>query len=323
MRAETLAGLAAAAEVIDGARSIVTTGHIGPDGDSLGSALGFALAARASGRQAVVAFSKDFEVPQQFAFLDTSPVVEPDAVGKPDVLVTFDVGDLHRIGEMAAVAERERAKKVVMIDHHLSTRGFGDLIVNDPEAAAAAQLSYELITRLGWELPPAAAMALHVGLVTDTGRFQYSNTSPDALQVAARLVAAGAAPEVIGQSVYESVPFGYLGLAGAVLSRARLEEDRNFIWSSVSLADLEAHGLGWDETDPLIDAVRVAREADVAALAKEAEDGVWKISLRSRGRVDVSAIATAKGGGGHHNASGFTFTGSLDDAIAEVRNRLP
>ena len=314
------AGLMAAANAIASAQSILVTGHIGPDGDSLGSSIALALAARAQGRTAQVSFGGEFTMPHHFEFLDASPVVPHTEAVVPDVLVSFDVGDKDRIGEIAAIADA--ANTVVMIDHHLSTDGFGDINVNDPTAGAAAQLCFELIQLLGWELTPDAAMALHVGMVTDTGRFQYSNTTPAVLTVAASLVEAGARPEVIGQAVYESVPFGYLGVAGAVMSRATLEAERSFIWSYVSRSDLADHGIRMDETDPLIDAVRIAREADVAVLCKEQSDGGWKVSLRSRGRVDVSAIAVELGGGGHHNASGFSYKGDLEGAVDEVRRRL-
>jgi phosphoesterase RecJ-like protein len=318
MKPETRLGLEEAAVVISEAGSIVTTGHIGPDGDALGSALGLALTARARGVEAVASFGGGFTLPEHFSFLDTSPIVGHDEIGSPDVLVTFDVGDLERIGELAKVAKA--ADTVVTIDHHLSTTGFGDINVNDPSAGAAAQLCYSLIEILGWDLTPSAAMALHVGMVTDTGRFQYSNTTPEVLEVAAALVAAGARPEVIGQAVYESVSFGYLAVAAAVMARATLEPP--FIWSYLTQSDLADHGIGIEETDALIDAVRVAREADVAALAKEQSDGTWKVSLRSRGRLDVAAIAVANGGGGHHNAAGFSHPGPMEAAIDEVRQRL-
>lgn len=320
MTPEIHAGIAEAAARIREASSLLVTGHVGPDGDSLGSSLGLALCAIEAGLAAQVSFGGEFEVPEQYSFLDSSPVVAHVDATVPEVLVTFDVGDLDRIGEIAAYAEK--ADTVVMIDHHVSTEGFGDVNVNDPTAGAAAQLCLALIKELGWTLTPEAAMALHVGMVTDTGRFQYSNTTPDVLAAGSELVAAGARPEVIGQAVYESVPFGYLGVAGAVLSRTTLDHERRFVWSYVTQADLRVHGIDMADTDPLIDAVRVAREADVAALCKEQRGGGWKVSLRSRGRVDVAGIAAAYGGGGHHNASGFSTDGSVEEAIERVRTHL-
>ena len=320
-RPEIERGLRAAADVIAAARSIVVTCHINPDLDALGSAVGFALAANGAGIPAVASFGSPFGVPEHFGFLDTAPLVAPDEVEPdPDVLVSFDVGSLDRIGELAETAAA--AAQVVMIDHHASTVGFGDINVNDPGAGASAQLCYYLLEILGWNITPEVATALHAGLVTDTGRFQYSNTDPEVLRVGAHLVEAGARPELIGQHVYESVPFGYLGVEAAVLGRAVLEPELGLVWSLLELADLERHGIAMEDADGLIDAVRIAREADVAALLKEHASGGIKVSLRSRGRVDVGAIAQALGGGGHHNASGFSHAGPAEAAIGEVRARL-
>jgi len=318
---EIKSGLGRAAATIRGASSLVVTCHIGPDGDALGSALALALAARAAGIPAVTTFGGPFTIPDHFAFLDTSPLVPPaEAPSQPDVLVSFDAGSIDRLGEVEEIAHR--AGTVVVIDHHASNTGFGDINVNDPEAGASAQLCFYLLDELGWPLTPEMATALHAGVVTDTGRFQYSNTSPEVLRVGAALVAAGARPEVIGQHVYESVPFGYLSVESAVLGRAVLETERRFVWSTLRSEDLTSNGVGMDDIDGLIDSVRVAREADVAALAKELPEGGTKVSMRSRGRVDVGAIAVALGGGGHHNAAGFAFDGDPEAAIAEVRARL-
>lgn len=321
IRPDLVEPLAAAVATIASARRLVVTCHIGPDGDALGSAIALAAAARARGVEAVATFGGEFTLPEHYDFLDLEVLVPPDeAPDAPDVLVSFDAGSLDRLGDVADIAAR--AGSVVMIDHHASNTGFGDINVNDPGAGASAQLCFYLLQALEWEITPSIAVALHTGMVTDTGRFQYSNTSPEVLRVAAALVEHGARPEVVGQNIYESVPFGYLGVQGVVLGRTVLEAERGFVWSVLHQADLAAHGIAIDETEPLIDAVRIAREADVAALVKEQPDASTKVSLRSRGRVDVGAIAVAMGGGGHHNAAGFSFAGDAESAIAEVRARL-
>ena len=311
-----------AVRVVQDATWLVTTGHINPDGDALGAALGLALAARAEGRRADTCFGGDFVLSEQFGFLDTAPLVDPREVGGPDVLVAFDVNDPARLGdELGAVVDA--ARTVVMIDHHVAGPGFGDIQVCDPEAPAAALLCLRLIRRLGWRIGGAAATALLLGLVTDTGRFQYSNTNPEALRSAAELVEKGARPDVIGRWVYESAPFGYLGVAGTVLTRAVLEPAHSLVWSYLTQEDLRRHGIGMEDADALIDAVRVAREAEVAVLLKEQPTGKWKLSLRSRRRVDVASIAEAMGGGGHHRAAGFEFEGPRKAAVEAVRRRLP
>ena len=321
--AETRRSLEAAAEVVEGARTLTTTGHINPDGDALGAALGLALAARAEGRQADSCFGGGFVLPGHFAFLDTSPLRDPGGAAPPDVLAAFDVNDPERLGEeMQEVLAG--AGSVVMVDHHISGPGFGDVQVLDPDAPAAALLCFRLIRTLGWKLPPEAAAALLLGLVTDTGRFQYSSTNPEAFRAAAELVEAGARPDIIGVEVFESAPFGYLGVAGSVLSRAVLEPERSLVWSFVTQEDLRSGNIGIEDADGLIDAVRTAREAEVALLAKEQPDGgKWKLSLRSRWWVDVSAVAEELGGGGHRRASGCEVEGTLAEAVEAVRRRLP
>lgn len=308
-----------AAEVIAGARSLAITCHVSPDGDGLGSALALAHAARRQGMEAVVSFGSPFVVPASLAFLDLAPLVPPDEFPiTPDCLVLFDAGSADRLAELARNAAAARV--VVVVDHHRSTTTeFGDVHVIDPDAAASAQLTVALLDALGWEIDPTVALCLLTGIVTDTGRFQYSATSGDVLRVAARLLDVGVRPEVIGQAVYESVPFPYLHLASRVLGRAVLEPDLGLVWSWVESADLGALGPG--DLDRLIDDLRIAREAGVAALLKETPQG-WKVSLRSRGAVDVSRIATRHGGGGHHNAAGFTLGGPRHEVLEAVRAGL-
>jgi phosphoesterase RecJ-like protein len=309
-----------AAAAIAAASSIAVTCHVSPDGDAIGSALGFAHAARRAGKQAVVSFGEPFVLPDQFDFLDQTPLVPPkEFPTEPEVLVVFDVASPDRLGSIAAAADG--AGTVVIVDHHASNDGFGDIAVIDPTGAASAQLATQLIETLGWEIDQTTATALMVGIVTDTGRFQYSATDGDTLRVAARLLDAGVRPEQIGTRIYESAPFGYLKVSSAVLGRAELEEDLGLVWSVVWKADLKASGVPYEDLDGLMDDLRIAREAGTAALIKEV-DGGFKVSLRSRGETDVGAIAVANGGGGHHNAAGFTAEGDLDGVLAAIRAGL-
>ena len=321
MKEAAAAGLERAAAVIGSAGSLVATGHVNPDGDALGSALALTLAARRAGLEAQAAFGGGFVLPGFYGFLDLSPLTEPgEVMDSPDALVVFDVADLERIGEMSQVAER--AATVVVIDHHLGEAEFGEVRVVDPSAAAAAELCRRLLEALGWEITPPIADALLLGVITDTGRFQYSNTTAATLAGAAGLVELGARPEVICQAVYQSAPFSFLGLAGEVLSRAVLEEEFSLVWSFYTQDDLRRRGLAVEEADGLIDDIRAAREAEVALLVKERPDGKWGASLRSRGRVDVAAIARGMGGGGHARAAGFHCQGGMEEVVSYVRRSL-
>jgi phosphoesterase RecJ-like protein len=194
----------------------------------------------------------------------------------------------------------------------------GDVRVVDPAAAATTQLVYEFLRRLGWEISQPIAEALYVGLVTDTGRFQYSSTSPAVHRMAADLLAAGVEPAPVGQALYEETPFAYFAVVSRVLGRAQLDADAGLVWAVLRQQDISDAGIGWESADQLIDLVRLAREADVACLLKEIQPGVLKGSLRSRGEVDVAAIATTFGGGGHRNASGFTSDLTVEAAIGQI-----
>jgi phosphoesterase RecJ-like protein len=210
----------------------------------------------------------------------------------------------------------------VVVDHHVTNEGFGDIALIDPEAAATSVLVVDLLETLGWPLTPEIATCLHTALVTDTGRFQYSNTTPATLRLAADLVEAGARPEEISRNVYEEAPFGYLKAAGVALSRAVLDEELSLVSTVISEDDLEEAGVDWGDIDNLINTLRLAEEADVAVLAKVHADGRVKLSLRSRGGTDVGGLAVEMGGGGHRFASGVTYEGTAQEALDEVRKRV-
>jgi bifunctional oligoribonuclease and PAP phosphatase NrnA len=314
--------LSRAAATIAGSPSLLVTCHVGPDGDALGSMLGFGMAAATAGKRVQASFGEPFVVGDTYRYLPLDLLVPPGEVDAgAQVAVAFDAGSLDRLGSLAPAFTR--APVSIVVDHHASNTRFGTINLIDADAAASAEVAIRLIDELGWPIDEPVATCLHTGLVTDTGRFQYSNTRGETLRTAARMVEAGARPELIGRHVYEETPFGYLRCAGSVLDRAVLEPEHRLVWSVLRRTDLVESGIDLADTDPLIDALRVARESDVAVLGKEMEDGRVKLSLRSRGRVDVGAIAVDLGGGGHHNASGFTHPGPIEAAIDAIRRRLP
>lgn len=314
--------LVEASAAIESAERIVTIGHIGPDGDALGSALGLATAARQAGKDAYATFGAPFALPGEFEFLDRSTLVAPgDVPADVDVAIACDTAAVERLGSAYPIIER--AEVVIVVDHHLSNDGFGDIAYIDSDAAATTQLVFYLLEELGWPLTEPVAEALYTGLVTDTGRFQYSSTSPEVHRVAAELLACGVDVASVGQHLFEAAPFGYYSVASRVLGRAELEVDNGLVWSVMFAEDLSAAGIPYQEADPLIDLVRIAKEVGVACLLKEIEPGRFKGSLRSRGAVDVAAVAKALGGGGHHNAAGFTIDGPVNVAMRRVRELLP
>lgn len=313
--------IAAAARVLREAHRIGTVGHIGPDGDALGASWAIALAARDAGKEAYASFGEPFVIPSQFAFLPHDVVVKPaDFPGDLDVVVACDTASADRLGSLAPKAQA--AGHLIVIDHHRSNGGFGDLQVVDPTAAATTQLVFYLLEELGWELTAEVASCLYAGLVTDTGRFQYSATTPEVHRVAGELIAAGADPATVNRHVYEEAPFGYLQVASAVTGRARLDRERSLVWSVLTADDLKEAGVAYEDAEGLIDLLRLPQEAEVACLLKRLTPDVTRGSLRSRGTVDVAAVAVALGGGGHHNAAGFTVAADPEETLRRVMTEL-
>lgn len=310
-----------AAAAVAGARRLALACHVGPDGDALGSMLGFGVAAANAGKEVVASFGSPYLLPSSFDFLPTDLLVAPDDFPeRPEVMVVFDVGSADRLAELGSPATD--AGTLIVIDHHVTNTGFGHHRLVDPQAAASAVIVADLLRLLRWPITPEVATCLLTALVTDTGRFQYQNTTPSTLRLAAGLAAAGARPAEIGRKVYEEAPFGYLKVAGKVLERAELDPALGVVSSVVTEEDLRTAGIDWGDMENLIDTIRLAEEADVAVLVKVHDDGRVKVSLRSRGGTDVGGLAAELGGGGHRLASGLTYQGSAEEALAEVLQRV-
>ena len=311
-----------AARLIEGASSVALACHVGPDGDALGSMLALHHLCRAQGKPSVASWPSPFTVAPHYRYLPgleaaTPPTEFPDA---PDVMLTFDCGSLDRLGELTHAAKS--AGELVVIDHHASNTRFGSVNVVDTEAAATAVLVRRLAERLGWPLTRDAAVCLYTGLVTDTGRFQYSNTTPDVFALAEELAGFDLPIEAMTRQLFEEHRFTYLQMMGACLARAELDPELRFVATWVTNFDLDGFDVAIEETEGLIDMVRRTAEAEVACVCKETPDGV-RVSLRSvTPDVDVSEVAARFGGGGHRFAAGFTAPYPVTDVVAEVKAAL-
>lgn len=314
--------VAEAAKALAAADEVAMLCHVGPDGDALGSMLGLGLALQKAGKKVTAGFAPPFVVPASLSFLPGQDLlVSPDAFpASPAVLVLLDAGSPDRVGELAPSVSA--AATVIVLDHHVTNEGFGDIPVVDGQVAATGQIAFEVIEAMGIELDDDIALCLLTALVTDTGRFQYSNTTAETLRTAAKLVAAGGDPAIIGRHVYEEVPFGYLHVAGSALSRAVLHSGLGVVTTTVTHADLADAGVDWGDIDSLIDTLRLAVEADTAILAKSFEDGRVKVSLRSRGATDVGGLAATFGGGGHRLAAGLTVEAAPEDVVGQLLERI-
>ena len=318
---------ARAIEVITRAERPLLVCHVNPDGDALGSMLGCGLALRKLGHSVQATFPGPQQLPEMFT--STLPgldlLVPPDgARTDPDVVITFDAASPERVGELAD--RMATARDVVVLDHHASNPGFGTVNLVEPSAAATAVLVDQLLQRLGVPLDTAISECLYVALATDTGSFKYQATTPEVHHFAARLLAAGANHYEISRKLFDNRPYGALRIFGEALQRMRLEADAaggaGWVWTYATLGDLARYQQPAHVLEGLIDVVRSAEEADVACVAKQSGPGEWAVSLRSRGAVDVAAVATALGGGGHRYAAGFTGFGDLETVIGSIRSQL-
>jgi phosphoesterase RecJ-like protein len=302
------------------AKKVALGSHVNPDGDALGSLLGASLGLRKLGVDTLASWGeRPLHVPAGYAFLPgVETLVEPEELPPSDVFVALDCGARDRLGELEGLAAR--SAHLINIDHHPGNDNFGTLNIVAPTASSTAELVTLLLQDLGVELDRSIATCLYVGLVTDTGRFQYANSSPATLRMAAELLGHGVPATDIAREVFESAPFGYLKLVGRVLERAELVAEERFVYSYVCARDLDDTGVALNETDKLIDLVRATRDADVAALFKEQPSGGYRVSLRSKG-PSVGAIARAKGGGGHELAAGFSAA-DVGETVAEITAAL-
>jgi phosphoesterase RecJ-like protein len=311
--------LRAAADAIRGHERFLVVTHENPDGDALGSLLAMKLALDRLGKDSLMYLYGEAPLPSEYSFMPLGELrrTVPDDAGER-VLLALDCANESRIEPDPAVLRG--APLVVNIDHHHDNSRFGDVNLVVPEASATGEVLRDLFAELGTDLDPEIAEALYIALVTDTGRFQYTNTTPRALRLAADLVEAGADVHRVFQGVYESVQFAKLKLLARALERAHLFDGGRLVVSYLTRRDFDEVGAAEAYSEGIIDYLRAVEGADMAALIREPprSDGpARKVSLRaSTDELDVSAIARKSGGGGHRQAAGFSSDDSIDEITA-------
>jgi phosphoesterase RecJ-like protein len=305
-------------------RFLVVT-HENPDGDALGSMLGAAYGLRALQKDVVLYVSGDAPLPAEYRFLDVDEIKRelPDDL-EQRVVLAVDCANERRIGPDTDAVDR--AKLVLDVDHHHDNSRFGTINLIVDNASSSAEIVRDLLRELGVRLTPPIAEALYVGLVTDTGRFQYSNTTPKSFRLAAELVEAGADVHGIFRHVYETVQFAKLKLLARALERAQLFEGGRLVVSYLLKDDFGDVGAEEPYSEGLIDSLRAVEGSEMVALIREPprnEGPSRRISLRSsHDEVDVSAIARKAGGGGHRQAAGFSSERPIGEIIDFIRREF-
>jgi len=302
-------------ELRAGQRFLVVT-HANPDGDAIGSSLGLRFVLESLGKQAVVLIAEG--PPYRYQYLPgVAEVVRSLPEGaRFDATVVLDTGELERVG--GELPDDDGRGRMLNIDHHATSSGFADVTWRDEGASSVGEMIHDLAGRLGVELTADAAAALFCAVLTDTGSFRFSNTTPAALRAAADLVAAGARPEAASSEIFFAHPAGRLFLLGRALATLEVVASGRIASICVTREMLDAVGGDATWVDEFVDFPRSIAGVQVAILLRDYEPGQVKVSLRSRGRVDVARIAEGFGGGGHRPAAGATLDGTID----EVRGRI-
>ena len=300
----------------------VVTAHHNPDGDAIGSILGLARALRAAGQDVVIAHPDLPAVPSDLVFLlaegEQFAGELPDDIGER-VLVAVDCATERRLWPEPV---HEGARLLVNIDHHQDNTRFGDLNLIEPLASSTAEVLVGVLEQAGWPLTREVAEPLYAGLVTDTGRFGYTNTRPRAHEVAAAMIAAGVDPSAMSRRLFEEQPLDRLRLLGRAIEHARPLAGGRVLAAVLTNDDFEA--AGGDDCEGIVEVMRGVRGVSAAALVREAGPaGSYRVSLRTVDpAVDVSAIAREEGGGGHHAAAGFSTRRPPEDLLVWLEARM-
>ena len=313
----TETGLAQIAEAIRTRQRFVIASHLRPDGDAVGSQMAMAFALRQLGKEARVVSCDPAPAPM-LVFPGVPTIDITDRVDDPgDAVIVMECGDLKRTG----VSGLENGF-VINIDHHPGNSMYGALNWFDVSAAACGEMVFDLITELGVRVTPEIATHIYVAILTDTGSFHYSNITPRTFEICRQCVEAGVSPPAIARSIFDSNNLGRLKLFGAVLSRMQLDGTGRIATVYVDQQLARDCGGTYDDTEGLINLPLTVKEILAVVFFKEIDSNEWRVSMRSKGDVDVNAIAKAFGGGGHKNASGCSAKGSLAELTEVFRQRL-
>jgi phosphoesterase RecJ-like protein len=313
-------------QLIERNQTFFVAAHEGPDGDAIGSTLALTNALREMGKD-VVAYNRD-RAPLEYEFLPGYETV----LNQIDDSLIFDVGFVLDAGELERAGGwiRERCQKLVNIDHHPYSENFGDIYYVDTQACSTGVLIYRLLQAAGHPISTDVATCIYTTILSDSGSFRYSNANPEAFQVAGEMVGLGVDPWSIASGLYESQEFVRLRLLALALPTLRVSDCGLYASIAVSLDMYDQADANAEATDRFINYPRSIRDVEVAIFFRQTSAHSFKVGFRSKGNIDVGALARAMNGGGHHNAAGATVDGTLDsvqgwvfDRVSELLAELP
>lgn len=311
----------AVAELLSGARSVSVVCHVFPDADTLGAGLALALVLERDGKHVEVSFAEPAHPPEPLRSLPGGHLlVAPAELRRDaDLLVTVDVPSVNRLGALCDLVVS--AHQVLVIDHHASNHLFGTENYVDPTADSTTMLVAELLDAWAKPIDAAVAHCLYAGLTTDTGSFRWA--SARAHRLAARLIEMGVNNAAVSRALLDTHPFSWLPMLSRVLGSAQLlpgaAQGRGLVYTVV--ANDEWRRARPEEVESIVDIVRTTQQAEVAVVFKEIEPRRWSVSMRSKS-LDLSAVASSFGGGGHRLAAGYSAAGPADDVVRALMSAL-
>ncbi len=288
-------------------RRFVISSHSRPDGDSIGSQLALAFALRALGKDVTVV-NVDAAAQQFMAFPGVRDIcIAPAVEGDFDAAIVMECSDYARTG----VAGLDRFF-TINIDHHPGNTGYGQINWFDPSAAACAEMVFDVVVALRVPLSLEVATHVYIAILTDTGSFHFSNLSPRTFEICKELLEAGVDPVRIARQVYDSASLGRLKLCGAILTGLEVDDSGQIAVLYLDHAMARAAGATYDDTEGVINQPLTVKELQAVVFFKQSAGDEYRVSLRSKGDVDIGAVAKEFGGGGHKNAAGCTVAGHID-----------
>jgi len=305
-------------DMINRYKSFLISSHVRLDGDALGSELALYHMLVNMGKEVMI-YNQD-ETPGNYCFLPGSDKIvhKLPAIETFDVAFILDCSELDRIGDEASrVGKMER---VISIDHHISNGNFGKIVFTEPQASSTAELLYRLMTDMNIDITKDIATNLYAAILTDTGGFCYGNTRRDTLAAAGVLVERGADPQWISENIYENNPLSKIRLLTKALATLAFDWDKKVGYMVVSRKDIEDAGAREEHTEGFVDIPRSIQGVEVSILFTELSEHEYKLSLRSKGKVNVERVAVAFGGGGHINAAACHIDGNFNTVLHRVLN---
>jgi phosphoesterase RecJ-like protein len=300
-------------------RTFLIATHENADGDAVGSSLALASYLSALGKDITI-YSCD-PLPDNYMFLPMSERVLTSIPDRNyDICFVLDSGDMCRTG--CELKDFGRIGKIINIDHHPDNKNFGAINLVDPKASATGAIIFRILETAGYSIDYHTALCIYTAIVTDTGSFRYSNADQEAFNISGQMVALGINPWFVSERLYESQPLQRLELLSLALATLCVA-DRGDIASITVTRDMyDKTGATSDLTDGFINYPRSICGIEVAVFFREVENGLFKVGFRSKGKIDVSILAAAFGGGGHHNAAGCKVAGSIEEVRRKVISHI-